>query len=100
MQHGKLIDGTISYAPNPILHNGFWYGNPPGEIYAAEGYKPVHYTTPPGEPADGCQWRESWSETEKEIVQGWEQVLVHITEDDALTRYADEVTGAEDEIIN
>lgn len=34
--YGKLSDGRISYAPNPILHNGLWYGNPLSEIYEAK----------------------------------------------------------------
>lgn len=45
--YAKLINGTPDFAPNPILHAGLWYGNPPGEIYEAEGYKPVVYTDPP-----------------------------------------------------
>lgn len=40
MKYAKLINNYPAYAPNPILHNGLWYGNPPGEIYEAEGYKP------------------------------------------------------------
>ena len=41
MKYAKLINNSPVYAPNPILHNGLWYGNPPGEIYEADGYKPV-----------------------------------------------------------
>ena len=36
MKYAKLIDGYPVYAPNPILHNGVWIGNPPGEIYEAK----------------------------------------------------------------
>lgn len=71
MKYAKLINGFPAYAPNPILHDGLWYGNPPGEIYEAEGYKPVRYTDPPTEPGEGYQWSETWSETDTEIVQGW-----------------------------
>lgn len=74
MRYAKLINEAIVYAHNPILHDGLWYGNPPGEIYDAEGYKPVHYNDPPTEPTEGYQWQETWSETETEIVQGWELV--------------------------
>lgn len=97
--HAKLINGNLSFAPNPILHAGLWYGNPSGEIYEAEGYKPVRYTEPPTEPAEGYQWSETWSETESEIVQGWVLVEVPITEEEALVRYANELTGAEDETL-
>lgn len=99
MRYAKLINNHPTYAPNPIKHNGLWYGNPPASVYEAEGYKPVHYTDPPTEPTEGYQWKESWSETATEIVQGWELVEVPITEEDALVRYANELTGAEDETL-
>jgi len=100
MRYAKLIDSFPVYALNPILHAGLWYGNPPGEIFEAEGHKPVRYTEPPKEPAEGYQWVETWSETESEIVQGWVLVEVPITEEDALVRYANELTGAKDEVLN
>lgn len=96
MKYAKLINNYPTYSPNPILHAGLWYGNPPGEIYEAEGYKPVVYTEPPTEPGEGYQWVESWSETESEIVQNWVLVEVPITDDEALVRYANEITGADD----
>lgn len=74
MTYAKLINDTLSLAPNPILHNGFWYGNPPGEVYEAEGYKVVQYTEQPTDPGEGYQWQETWTETEDAIVQGWELV--------------------------
>lgn len=97
--YAKLISNFLVYAPNPILHNGLWYGNPPGEIYVSEGYKPVHFTEPPGQPDVGYKWAEKWVETETDILQGWEQVLVPITDEEALVRYTNEVTGADDETL-
>lgn len=70
MRYAKLINNHPSFAPNPILHNGSWYGNPPGEIYEAEGYKQVQYTNQP-EPLGVGWWIETWTETEEAIVQGW-----------------------------
>lgn len=99
MRYAKLIDNYPHYAPNPILHNGLWYGNPPGEIYEAEGYKPVHYNAQPTEPRDGYQWSETWGETDTEIVQDWVLVEVPITDEEALVRYANELTGAQDETL-
>ena len=99
MRYAKLIDGFPVYAPNPILHNDLWYGNPPGAVYEAEGYKPAHFNEPPTEPGDGYQWEERWGETDTEIVQDWVLVEVPITEEDALVRYANELTGAEDETL-
>lgn len=99
MKYAKLINNLPAYAPNPILHNGLWYGNPPGEVYTAEGYKPVRYTEPPTEPGEGYQWSETWSETETEIVQGWVLVEVPITDEEALVRFSNELTGATDETL-
>lgn len=70
MRYAKLIDGSISYATNPILHNGSWYGNPLGFVYEAEGYKPATLTNHPEPPGVGW-WIETWTETEEAIVQGW-----------------------------
>jgi len=97
--YAKLINTNLHIAPNPILHNGLWYGNPPGEVYTAEGYKPVVYSDPPTEPGEDYQWSETWSETETEIVQGWVLVEVPITDEDALVRYANELTGEQDETL-
>ena len=99
MSYAKLINGRPVYAPNPILHDGLWYGNPPGSIYEAEGYKPVVYNDRPTEPGEGYQWQETWGETAEEIVQGWELVEVPITDEEALVRYANELTGARDETL-
>ena len=74
MRYAKLINNYPSYAPNPILHDGNYIGNPPGSVYEADGYKPVQYTDPPGEPDEGYQWAETWTETDSEIVRGWEAV--------------------------
>ena len=99
MKYAKLINGFPTYAPNPILHSGLWYGNPPGEIYEAEGYKPVVYSDPPGDAPSGFQWSEIWSEDDFNIQQGWVLVEVPITEEEALVRYTNELTGAEDETL-
>jgi hypothetical protein len=99
MRYAKLNDGAISYAPNPILRDGLWYGNPPGEIYEAEGYKPVVYTDIPGEAPAGYQWRETWTEEDGNIQQGWVLVEVPITDEEALVRYSNELTGEQDETL-
>lgn len=70
MRYAKIIDGYPQYAPNPILHNDLWYGNPPGSVYEAEGYKPVSLINQP-EPLGEGWWVETWTETEDAIVQGW-----------------------------
>ena len=99
MRYAKLINSYPQYAPNPFLHDGLWYGNPPGSVYEDEGYKPVVYNDRPTEPGEGYQWSETWSETETEIVQGWVLVEVPITDEEALVRYSNELTGAENETL-
>lgn len=99
MIYAKLLDGYPVYAPNPILHAGLWYGNPPGSVYEAEGYKPVVYNDRPTEPGEGYQWQETWGETAEEIVQDWVLVEVPISEEDALVRYANELTGEQNETL-
>ena len=98
MKYAKLINNYPIYAPNPILHNGLWYGNPPGSIYEAEGYKQVRHTAAPEAPS-GYYYSETWTETEDAIVQGWELVEEPITEDKALVRYANELTGGSAETL-
>lgn len=71
MKYAKLINSYPTYAPNPILHDGLWYGNPPGSVYEAEGYKPVVYSDPP-ETDIGYTAVAGWTETETEIIQTWE----------------------------
>lgn len=73
MDYAKLIDSKIQYSPNPILHNGLWYGNPPGSIYEAEGYKPIIYTDMPIAP-EGYYYEEKWTESENSITQSWELI--------------------------
>jgi hypothetical protein len=99
MNYAKLIEGELIFAPNPIKVGNAYIGNPPGSVYEAEGYKPVRYTDPPTEPGEGYQWQESWSETDTEIVQGWVLLEVPISEEDALVRYSNELTGAEDRTL-
>jgi hypothetical protein len=98
MKYAKLIDGYPQYAPNPIEHNGLWYGNPPGSVYEAEGYKPVIYTQPP-EIQPGYIAVYGWDDDGESLRQIWTVVPEPITEGDALTRYANELTGNEDETL-
>lgn len=98
MKYAKLINNSPVYARNPILHDGLWYGNPPGSVYEAEGYKPVVYSDMPEAPS-GYYYAETWTETDEAIVQGWTLVEEPITEDEALVRYSNELTGSHDETL-
>ena len=71
MKYAKLINDSLILAPNPILVDGNWIGNPPGEVYEAEGYKPAVYNEQPK--PQGVGWFvETWTETDEALVQGWE----------------------------
>ena len=98
MVYAKLINNSPSYAPNPILHDGNYIGNPPGSIYEAEGYLPVIYTDPP-QTEPGYIAVFGWYDEGDAIRQIWTIVPEPITEDEALVRYANELTGAEDETL-
>lgn len=82
MRYAKLINGSPVYAPNPILHNGLWYGNPLPEVYLTEGYKPVAYAVQP-EPKGVGGWEEKWTNTDEAIVQGW--VWQEATDEDEIS---------------
>ena len=77
MKYAKLINNYPSYAPNPILHNGSYIGNPPYSVYDEEGYKPVRYTDPP-ETDVGYEAVSGWEETATEIIQTWEIVEAEV----------------------
>lgn len=99
MTYAKLIDGELVFAPNPIKAGNAYIGNPLGSVYEAEGYKPVVYSDPSGDAPAGYQWIETWSEEDGNIVQGWVLEEVPISEDEALVRYANELTGKQDETL-
>ena len=99
MIYAKLIEDELVFAPNPIKVGDVYIGNPPGEVYTAEGYKPVVYNDRPTEPGEGYQWQETWGETAEEIVQDWVLVEVPITDEEALVRFSNEMTGARDETL-
>ena len=98
MTYAKLINNTLALAPNPIIVGDRQIGNPPGDIYTKQGYKPVTYTEAPAvEP--GYVAVPGWTETEEAIVQTWTVEEEPISEEDALVRYANEITGASDETL-
>lgn len=99
----KLIDGKLVYAPRKIKReiDGVEYVtyNPTDEMLAEAGWLTVHYTDPPDAP-EGWHYEPTYTEwhteTGREILQEWMLVQDEITEEIALTRYANEVTGAGD----
>ena len=98
MNYAKLINGCLQPAPNPIYIDPWWIGNPTPEMLISEGYKPVVYTEPP-ETQPGFVAVPGWEENALEIVQVWTVEQVPITEEEALVRYSNELTGASDETL-
>lgn len=75
VKYAKLINNYPSYAPNPILVDGNWIGNPPGSVYEEQGYKSVVYNDMPAEsPGEGMMWSEKWTEDAEHIYRGWEAI--------------------------
>ena len=102
--YAKLIDGALVYAPRKINTeiDGISYTvfNPPAEMLEADSWLPVVYTDEPDDAPEGWHYESTYTEwqteTGQEILQEWMLVQDEITEESALVRYANEVTGADD----
>lgn len=96
--YAKIIDGEIVFAPKKIKYfvDGVEYAafNPTDEMLADAGWMIVHFTDPPDAP-EGWHCEATYTEDNGEIVQGWNLVQDEITEESALVRYANEVTGVD-----
>lgn len=95
----KIIDGKFTPAPGKIQReiDGEQYTtyNPTDEMLAEQGWLPVIETDPPVAP-EGYHYEPTYTEEGGEIVQGWVLVQDEITEESAIVRYANEITGADD----
>ena len=70
MRYGKLESGHLRYAPKVLPGEGVNVYNPPAEMYAEQGWKPVEFTPTPEAPT-GYHYESGWEETEDAIVQTW-----------------------------
>lgn len=68
MIYGKLINGELRGAPNPLKTEESYIFTNNAAIYLANGYKPIILTD---SPSDGKSYISSWTETETEIIQVW-----------------------------
>ena len=66
--YGKLIDGELRGAPNPLKTEESYIFTNNAAIYLANGYKPIILTDCP---SDEKSYISSWAETETEIKQVW-----------------------------
>ena len=96
----KIIDGVLTLAPRKINRtiDGQEYTtyNPTDDMLAEQGWLLVVETPVPGDAPEGYHYEPTYTEEGNVIVKGWVLVQDEITEEIALTRYANEVTGADD----
>lgn len=91
--YGKLVNNNFTVAPHRLTIAGCVVFNPTDEQYEAAGYLPVIYTPAPEAP-EGYYAVAHWEEQDGEIVEVWEFAPnPEPTEEEALTRYANELTG-------
>ena len=95
MKYAKLENDYPVYSPKRMIIGDSWVYNPTAEQLAEFGYLPVvesespetdeqHFATP------------HWAIQNNQIVQSWTVEEVPISEEEALTRYANSITGAND----
>lgn len=70
MEYAKLMDGSIFFAPQVIVHDTQRIYNPPAELLTLHGFKPVRFTEPP-EIEPGYEAVSGWEETQEAILQIW-----------------------------
>ena len=77
--YGKLQENELIIAPRKLNGDGVVVYNPPAEMYAEQGWKPVTFTEPPSDPPQGYTYESSWEEQDDAIVQTW--TLVELPDD-------------------
>ena len=69
-KYAKLQNDYPVYAPNPILVDGNYIGNPPDSVYESQGFKSVIRTEMPEAP-EGYHYEQRWTETDYTIRESW-----------------------------
>ena len=82
MTYGKLRDGVLVIAPNPLTFGGRKTYNPPAKFFEMAGYLPVEETS---QPDDGGYYVSTWAEQDGKIVQVWTAAEPPSTEPDVPT---------------
>ena len=95
MRYAKLVNNYPSYAPRRMRIGSVVVYNPTDAQLLAEGFLPV-IETPAPETDEQHYATPHWAEQNNQIVQSWTIEEVPISEEGALTRYANELTGAND----
>jgi len=95
MRYAKLVNDYPSYAPRRMLIGSAWVYNPTDAQLLSEGYLPV-IETPMPETDERHFATPNWAIQNNQIVQSWTVEEIPITDEEALTRYANTLTGASD----
>ena len=95
MRYAKLINDFPSYAPRRIRIGSVIVYNPTDAQLLSEGYLPV-IETPMPETDEQHFAVSQWAIENNQIVQSWTVEEIPITDEEALTRYANSITGAND----
>ena len=95
MRYAKLINDYPSYAPRRMRIGSVVVYNPTDAQLPAEGFLPVIETPMPDVDAQHYA-APHWAEQNNRIVQSWTVEEIPITEEEALTRYANSLTGVND----
>jgi len=95
MRYAKLINDYPSYAPRRMRIGSAWVYNPTDAQLLSEGYLPVIETDAP-ETDERHFATPHWTIVNNQIAQSWTVEEVPISEEEALTRYANSITGAND----
>lgn len=83
MIFGKLDEKGLHLAPKKIKNGDSITYNPPAETLLPLGYLPVIFTDPPVV-EEGYEAVSTWTQTETEIIQGWDVVVVEPTAEELL----------------
>jgi len=95
LRYAKLINNYPSYAPRRLRIGSAWVYNPTDAQLLSEGYLPV-IETPMPETDERHYATPRWAIENNQILQSWTVEEIPITEEEALTHYANSVTGASD----
>lgn len=95
MKYGKIENGTFAFAPQGFIIGGFRIFNPTDAQLLLKGYLPV-VETPMPEADEQHYAVPHWAIQNNQIVQSWTVEEIPITDEEALTRYANSITGAND----
>ena len=76
--YGKLIDGKLQIAPNPLKADGKTIANPNEEMLLKQGYMPVLFTEQPRK--EGYYYIACYKVENNKIIQYWQEYKVEETQ--------------------